>query len=62
MGSVMAWGMNDESQVGVGNRYGEWQQQEKIRKAEEEQKAEEERLEQERLQKEAEDKASQNQQ
>lgn len=57
-GAVMTWGNNDESQIGVGNLFGEWQEKEKIRKAEEEQKAEEERIEKERLDKEAAEKAA----
>jgi len=40
MGCVLAWGANDESQIGIGNVYGEWREREKIRKAEEEKKAE----------------------
>jgi len=56
----MSWGINDWSQIGVGNRYGEWREQDKIRKAEEEKKEEEERLERERLEKEEAEKAAQN--
>lgn len=41
----MGWGDNVESAIGVGNKYGEWCEQEKIRKAEEAKKAEEDRLE-----------------
>ena len=54
----MVWGANDESQIGVGNIYGEWREKEKIRKAEEAKKEEEDRLEQERLDKEAAEKAA----
>ena len=57
-GCVMVWGANDESQIGVGNIYGEWREKEKIRRAEEAKKEEEDRLEQERLDKEAAEKAA----
>ena len=55
----MTWGANDESQIGVGNKYEEWREKQKILKAEEEAKAEQERLEKERLEKEAAEKAAQ---